>query len=71
MSSRISTGRLSRLRKSSGGVATCLVAFLALLALEDITTGVQPSFLLEWLMVAVASVWFLAVGARALKRRQI
>ena len=58
-------------RKCAGRVVTCLVALLALLALDDITTGVEPSFLMEWTMVAVASVWFLAVGARALKRRQI
>ena len=50
---------------------TCVVALLALLALDDITTGVEPSLLMEWTMVAFASVWFLAAGARALKRRQI
>ena len=70
MSSRICRGRLSRVRKSSG-VATCLVALLALLALEDITTGVEPSFVMERLMVAFATVWFLAVGVRTWKRRQI
>ena len=71
MVGRIAEQTPSRLRKYSLGVATCLVALLALLALDDITTGVEPSFLMEWTMVAVASVWFLAVGARALKRRQI
>jgi hypothetical protein len=52
-------------------LVTCLVALLVLAALDDITTGVEPSFLLEWLMVAFASGWFLAVGALTLKRRQI
>ena len=52
-------------------LVTCLVALLALAALDDITTGVEPSFLLEWLMVAFASLWFLAVGVRTWKRRQI
>ena len=51
-------------------LVTCLVALLALAALDDITTGVEPSFLLEWLMVAFASLWFLAVGVRTWKRRQ-
>lgn len=50
-------------RRHAARVVTCLLALLALLAL--------PSFLLEWLMVAFASVWFLAVGARTWKRRQI
>ena len=58
-------------RQYAGRFVTCLVALLALPALDDITTGVEPSLLMEWAMVAVASVWFLAVGARALKRRQI
>ena len=58
-------------RRHAARVVTCLLALLALLALDDITTGVEPSFLLEWLMVAFASVWFLAVGARTWKRRQI
>ena len=52
-----------------GRVVTCLVALLALLALEDITTSVEPSFRFEWSMVAFASVWFLAAGARAWTRR--
>jgi hypothetical protein len=71
MSNETAEHKPSLFRKYSVGVATCLVALLALLALEDITTGVQPSFVLEWLMVAFASGWFLAVGALTLKRRQI
>ena len=58
-------------RKYAAASATCLVAVLALLALDDITTGVEPSLLMEWAMVAFASVWFLAVGVRTWKRRQI
>ena len=60
----------SRLQRHAGRCVTCLLALLALLALDDITTGVEPSFLAEWAMVAFASAWFLAVGARTLKRRQ-
>lgn len=71
MVGRIAEHTPSRFRKYSLGFATCLVALLALMALDDITTGVEPSLLMEWTVVAVASVWFLAVGARALKRRQI
>lgn len=58
-------------RKYAAASATCLVAVLALLALDDITTGVEPSFLTEWTMVAVASIWFLVVGARTWRRRRI
>ena len=58
-------------RKYAARVVTCLVALLALLALDDITTGVEPSLLMEWAMVAFASVWFLGVGARTWKRRQV
>ena len=58
-------------REHAARAVTCLVALLALLALDDITTGVEPSFVMEWLVVAFASVWFLAVGARTWKRRQI
>lgn len=57
-------------RKYAARAVTCLVALLALLALDDITTGVEPSFVMEWLMVAFASAWFLAVGARTWRRRQ-
>ena len=58
-------------RRHAARVVTCLVALLALLALDDITTGVEPSFVMEWLMVAFVTVWFLAVGVRTWKRRQI
>ena len=71
MSDPVSAETPARLRRYAGRVITCLVALLVLLALDDITTGVEPSFLLEWAMVAVASVWFLAVAARTWKRRQI
>jgi len=57
-------------RRYAARAVTCLVALLALLALDDITTGVEPSFVVEWLMVGCASVWLLAVGTRALRRRQ-
>ena len=71
MSNRIAEREPARLRNRSAGIATCIVALLAFLAVEDITTGVEPGFLGEWLMVAFAAVWFLAVGARPWKRRQI
>ena len=56
------------LRKYASRVVTCSVALLVLLALDDVTTGGEPDFLSEWLMVAFASVWFPAVGARAWTR---
>ena len=34
------------------------LAVLCLLALDDITTGSEPSHALEWTMVAVTAVWF-------------
>ncbi len=42
------------------------LAALAYAALDDITTGSEPSFVLEWSIVGVAAVWFsvLAGGSR-------
>lgn len=48
---------------------SCVVAALALAAADDITTGSEPTFLGEWLMLAFAAVWFLAAGAWVLTRR--
>ena len=48
---------------------SCVVAALPFAAAEDITTGSEPGFLLEWLMMAFAAVWFLAAGAWARKQR--
>ena len=71
MSGQVFAERPARLRKYAGRFVTCLVALLALLALDDITTGVESGFLTEWAMVAVASAWFVSVGARSWTRRQI
>lgn len=38
---------------------------LSWLALDDITTGRQPSFTLEWLMVGATMAWFAGLGFRA------
>ena len=46
-------------------VVSCLFAALAFAAADDITTGSEPSFLGEWLMLAFVAVWFLAAGAWA------
>ena len=33
-------------------------ALLCLLALDDITTGSEPSHALEWVMVTATAIWF-------------
>ena len=47
-----------------------VVLALAYAALDDITTGRQPSFVLEWVMVAVALVWFAVVPVLWRRRRR-
>ena len=42
---------------------------LAWLALDDITTGNQPHFVVEWTMVAAAAAWFVALAAWRLQHR--
>ena len=56
-------------------ITTLLAVSLAILALayaalDDITTGRQPSFVLEWVMVAVALVWFAAMPVLWRRRRR-
>ncbi len=48
-------------------VSVALVA-LSLLALDDITTGNQPHFRLEWAMVAVTAAWFATLLISKLRR---
>ena len=45
-----------------------LLLGLAWLALDDITTGREPSFALEWAAVGVCAVWFLVLAAVGLRR---
>ena len=47
---------------------SCLVAGLALAALDDITTGVEPDFALEWAFVSLAAAWFVGGGRSMWKR---
>lgn len=55
-------------------LVTALVSVAALvlcwLALDDITTGREPGFWQEWTMVAVGLLWFGALAASCLRRRQ-
>jgi hypothetical protein len=45
-----------------------LLLVLAWVALDDITTGQEPSHTLEWAMVAVTVIWFsVLAGARLLR----
>ena len=53
----------------AGLAFSCVVAALAFAALDDITTGVQPDFVAERVMVSLAAVWFLGGGAWVWKRR--
>ncbi len=50
------------------GISVALLA-LTYAALDDITTGREPSFALEWSMVVAAAIWFMALAASALRRR--
>ncbi len=45
---------------------SAILLVLAWLALDDITTGHEPSFALEWAAVGVCAAWFLvlALGLR-------
>ena len=45
-------------RRYAGLACSCLVAAPALAALDDITTGTEPDFLAEWVMVWLAAAWF-------------
>lgn len=47
-------------------IVSATLGLLALLALDDITTGSEPGYLLEWLMVATAALWFGILGWRRL-----
>jgi len=47
---------------------SCLVAGLALAALDDITTGVEPDLALEWAFVSLAAAWFVGGGGSMWKR---
>lgn len=47
-------------------LVSVVVLLLCWAALDDITTGSQPDFVLEWLMVGGAIVWF--VGLILLRR---
>ena len=68
MSGQTFTEMLARWRKYCGRFTTGLVGLLALLALDDITTGKEPSFLPEWLTVVLAFVWFLTGATIKLRR---
>lgn len=53
-----------------GIAVSCVVGLLALAAADDVTTGSEPGFLLEWLFLGLAAVWFLAFGAWARRQRR-
>lgn len=46
------------MRKSLVVFVSVALALLAWLALDDITTGSEPSHLLEWAMIGVTALWF-------------
>ena len=58
-----------RMQKRMFAAGSCVVAALALAAADDLTTGSEPTFLGEWLMLAFAAAWFLAVGAWVRRQR--
>ena len=48
----------------SGGVITVAIILLDYAALDDITTGNQPSFVLEYLFLLFSAIWFAATAIR-------
>ena len=54
----------------TGLASSCVVAALALAALDDITTGAEPEFAGEWTAVSLAAIWFLGGGTWLRKRRR-
>ena len=63
--------RLARVRapRSAGVAVSCLGVALAVAALDDVSTGVEPDFLGEQVMAPLAAVWFLGGSVRLWKRR--
>ena len=48
-------------------VAAMLVAFTAM---DDITTGTQPSFMREWVALTLCVTWLAFMSVRLLRRRR-
>ncbi|MFQ5350158.1 MAG: hypothetical protein ACE5EG_06935 [Thermoanaerobaculia bacterium] len=46
------------MRRAAVILVSAIVAVLCLLALDDITTGGEPSHALEWTIVAATVAWF-------------
>ncbi len=51
-------------------LVSLFILLLALLALDDITTGRQPDFYLEYAIVGLAALWFGGLAALAWRRRR-
>ena len=51
-------------------LVSIVIAGLCLLALDDITTGNEPGYALEWTMVAATACWFGGLTWRRLKGRE-
>ncbi len=49
-------------------LVSILLGVLCLLALDDITTGREPSFVLEWVIVALTGLWFAGLAWRRHRR---
>lgn len=45
------------MRNALLAIVSLVIGLLAWAALDDITTGRQPTFVLEWMMVGVAALW--------------
>jgi hypothetical protein len=59
-------------RSNSGTLIVISVLLLVLnwLALDDITTGTEPSTWMEWTVVATTLLWFLLLGIWRFSRRR-
>lgn len=54
------------MKKTAIWITSVVLLALCWLALDDITTGSEPSFLMEWLMVAGTALWFGILAVRSL-----
>ncbi len=73
MQTRLSPGRDSIAGMNASGKALLVLVSLALgllclAALDDITTGSEPSLAMEWAMVAATVAWFAGLARRRRSR---
>jgi hypothetical protein len=58
------------MRRTLIKIVSIALLLLSLAALDDITTGDQPHFYLEWIVVWLTVVWFLGLIAARITRQK-